>query len=268
MYEHANAVAAAIADSPPAKPYRILHAIESAFRGSSAGEAELGYVGASYFTLPAKDYPQYYQYQYASSGLDPVDANVNVPDGPPAAIELTKKTARLWKEWVNAGRSAGIESMAPIVAPNAAWKPHSKRFPPTRHEYYDFNSSFYSLARFEATYGGAIAFDAPPHFFLTGGSGRGYQRFIEQAIRWGDDQAIRTTMLVSPYPNRRNFSNDTKTFAGVLAARGALPSEWAVDDYENVKANDARAMGPETRENTVTNVALWLAQYAPVASCR
>lgn len=99
---------------------------------------------------------------------------------------------------MQAGRSVGIASITPIVAPNAAWKPHSRIFPPTSREYYDLNSSFYDLARFEASYGGGIALDTPPNFFLSGGSGRGYQRFVEQAIRWGNAQGIRTTDWFHP----------------------------------------------------------------------
>ena len=265
LYEHANAIASAIADSPPSNPYAILNAIESIFSGTGPGEAELGYVGANYFTLPAKSYPAYYRYQYVGSGLSPNAANVNVPDRPPWAIKFDPRNVGKWKLWVHAGRSVGIASMAPVVAPNAAWKPHSRIFPPTRREYYDLNSSFYDLARFEASYGGGIALDTPPYFFLTGGSGRGYQRFIEQAIRWGDAHGIRTTVLVSPYPNRRAFSHDTKEFVSVLVAHGAIPTEWAVDDYENTNPNDARAMGPDMRPNTTTNVGLWLAEHAPVA---
>jgi hypothetical protein len=237
------------------------------FSSAGPGEAELGYVGASYFTLPAKKYRSYYQYQYVGSGLNPTAANVDVPDRPPRAIEFDRANVRAWRVWVQAGRSVGISSMAPIVAPNAAWKPHDPIFPHTRHEYYDLNGSFYDLARFEAQYGGGIALDTPPRFFLTGGSGRGYQRFIEQAIRWGNARRIRTTVLVSPYSTRRTFLDDTNRFVNVLVAHGAIPTEWAVDDYENTNANDARAMGPETRANTVTNVALWLAAHAPVSSC-
>ncbi|MBV8531458.1 MAG: hypothetical protein JO104_09085 [Candidatus Eremiobacteraeota bacterium] len=157
--------------------------------------------------------------------------------------------------------------MAPIVAPNAAWRPHSRIFPPTRREYYDLNSSFYDLARFEALYGGGIALDTPPNFFLGGGSGPGYKGFIEQAIRWGNAHGIRTTVLVSPYPNRRGFSRDTEAFVNVLVTHEAMPTEWAVDDYENTNPNDARAMGPDTRANTMTNVGLWLALHAPVYRC-
>jgi hypothetical protein len=264
LYEHANAIASAIAESPPSNPYAILKAIETVFSGTGPGEAELGYVGANYFTLPAKNYPAYYQYQYVASGLAPNAANVNVPDRPPSAITFDRRNVRAWKMWVQAGRSVGITSMAPIVAPNAAWRPHSRLFPPTRREYYDLNSSFYDLARFEASYGGGIALDTPPNFFLTG---RGYQGFIEQAIQWGNAHGIRTTVLVSPYPTRRAFSHDTKEFVNVLVAHDAIPTEWAVDNYENTNPNDARAMGPETRVNTTTNVGLWLALHAPVYGC-
>jgi hypothetical protein len=267
LYEHANAITSAIADSPPSSPYEILNAIETIFNRSGPGEAELGYVGANYFTLPAKHYPAYYRYQYVGSGLNPNAANVNVPDRPPGAIKFDRGNVRTWKLWVQAGRSVGILSMAPIVAPNAAWKPHSRIFPPTRREYYDLNSSFYDLARFEASYGGGIALDTPPKFFLGGGSGPGYQRFIEQAIRWGNAHDIRTTVLVSPYPTRRAFSHDTKEFVNVLVANGAIPTEWAVENYENTNPNDGRAMEPDTRANTTTNVGLWLALHAPVYGC-
>ncbi len=263
LYEHATAIAAAIADSPPSKPYLILNTIENVFAGTGPGEAELGLVGSNYFTLPANSNPEYYQYQYIASGLAPDSANVNVPYKPASAIKFDRKNVRAWERWVQAGRSVGVTSMAPIVAPNAAWKPHSPIFPPTRREYYDLNSSFYDLARFEASYGGAIAFDTPSDFFLAGGSGPGYQRFVEQAIRWGNAHGLRTTVLVSSL-TRKTFTEDTKTFVHLLAAHGAVPSEWAVDNYENTDPNDADAMGPETRRNTTTNVALWLARHAPV----
>lgn len=263
LYEHANAVGAAIADSPASNPYAILNAIESVFSGTGPGEAELGYVGAEYFTLPPTSYPAYYQYLYVVSGLNPSDANVNLPVRP-RSIRYDPGNVRSWKRWVEAARTVGIVTMAPIVAPNAAWRAHSRKYPPKRAQYYDFTSAFYDLARFQALYGRAIAFDTPPHFFLQGGSGAGYQRFIEQAIRWGNERRIRTTVLISPYPNRRAFLRDTKEFVAVLGAHDAIPSEWSVDDYENTNANDAPAMGPDTRANTVTNVALWLALHAPV----
>jgi hypothetical protein len=263
LYEHGNAIAAAIADSPPSNPYGILTSIENVFAGTGPGEAELGYVGANYFTLPASGYPGYYQYQYVASGLSPNAANVNVPYKPAGAITFDRKNVEAWEKWVLAGRSAGIATMAPIVAPNLAWKPGSPIFPPTRRDYYDINSAFYDLTRFEATYGGAIAFDAPADFFLAGGSGPGYREFIEQAIRWGNARGIRTTMLVSNL-NRATFSEDTEKLVDVLSAHGAVPSEWSVDDYEDTDANDAAAMGPDTTPNTTTEVALWLAVHAPV----
>jgi hypothetical protein len=264
LYEHGVAVASAIADSPASKPYSILNSIETVFSGTGPGEAELGFVGPNYFTLPAGSYPQYYQYQYAKSGLNPNAANVNVPFKPPSAIAFSPANVRAWKIWVRAGRSAGIASMAPVVAPNAVWERGNPIFPATRREYYDLNSPFYRLSRFEASYGGGIAFDSPPKFFLTGGSGPGYQGFIEQAIRWGNAHGVRTTVLVSPYSGRGSFTEDTETFVSTLASHNAVPSEWAVDDYENTNPNNANAMGPDTIANTTTNVALWLASNAPV----
>jgi hypothetical protein len=264
LYEHATAIAAAIAGIPASNPYALLQAIESVFGGTGPGEAELGFTGWNYFTLPAVDYPSYYQSQYVKSGLSPDAANVNVPYKPPSAIRFDRKNVRAWEQWVQAARSVGIATMAPIVAPNAAWQPNNPIFPPTRREYYDLSSSFYALSRFEATYGGAIAFDSPPDFFLAGGSGPGYQRFIEQAIRWGNARGLRTTVLISPYSGRATFAQDTKELIDVLLANDAVPTEWAVDNYENTDPNDANAMGPDTLVNATTQVGLWLVNHAPV----
>ena len=264
LYEHATAIATAITDGPPSKPYAILSAIESVFGGTGPGEAELGLLGSNYFTLPASGYPGYYQYQFVNSGLSPDAANVNVPYRPASAIKFDRKNVQAWEAWVQAGKSVGIASMAPVIAPNAAWKRGSPIFPPTRREYYDLNSSFYDLARFEALYGGGIALDTPSDFFLEGGSGPGYQRFIEQAIRWGTAHGLRTTVLVSPYATRRSFTEDTEKFVRMLLASRAVPTEWAVDDYEVTRPNDAKAMGPDTHRNTTTEVGLWLADHAPV----
>src|ERR1700685_4630686 len=140
LYEHATAIGAAISDSPPSNPYAILNDIENVFSGTGPGEAELGLLGSNYFTLPAGSYSGYYQYQYVNSGLNPSAANVDVPYKPASAIKFDRKNVEAWKAWVQAGRSVGIASMAPIVAPNAAWKPNSPIYPPTRREYYDLDS--------------------------------------------------------------------------------------------------------------------------------
>ena len=71
LYEHANAVVAA--EHPPS----IIQAIESVFTGTGPGQAELGQVGANYFTLPPSY--GYYQAVYIQNGLHPSEANVNTP---------------------------------------------------------------------------------------------------------------------------------------------------------------------------------------------
>ena len=71
LYEHANAVVAA--EHPPS----IIQAIESVFTGTGPGQAELGQVGANYFTLPPSY--GYYQEQYINHGLSPSETNVNTP---------------------------------------------------------------------------------------------------------------------------------------------------------------------------------------------
>jgi len=263
LYEHANAVIAA--EHPPS----IIRAIERTFTGTGSGQAELGQVGANYFTLPPSY--GYYQAVYLQDGLHPAEANVNTPhDGVPRK-ELQKYEKR-WKEYVDAARTVGIESVAPIVGPNDPKEPK-------RGNHVFATNPYYALERYEALYGKAMAFDVPPNFFLTGGSGRGYQKFIIQAIQWGNAHGLRTTMLLSPYPwpynshgkpdrfrqfTNNTFSRDTQTFVRRLTREQAIPSQWAVDNYEDPYPHDVPAVVPETVRNTTTEVGLWLARNAPV----
>jgi hypothetical protein len=263
LYEHANAVIAA--EQPPS----ILRAIERTFAGTGSGQAELGQVGANYFTLSPKY--GYYKDVYIRHGLHPAEANVNTPhDGVPRK-EL-QKYERRWKKYVDAARTVGIESVAPVVGPNDPKEPK-------RGNHVFATKPYYALERYEALYGKAMAFDVPPNFFLTGGSGRGYQKFIIQAIQWGNEHGLRTTMLLSPYPwpdnshgqpdrfrqfTNNTFSRDTQTFVRRLSEAQAVPSEWAVDNYEDPYPHDVPAVVPETVRNTTTEVGLWLARNAPV----
>jgi hypothetical protein len=263
LYEHANAISAA------EKSPGVLRAIEKAFIGTGPGEAELGQVGWNYFTLPPSY--GYYQSVYEHNGLSPSEANVNTPSDSAGPGQL-KQDLKQWKEYVDAARTVGIESVAPVVAPNAANEPKLG-------ENVFATNPFYALERDEALYGKAIAFDVPPNFFLSGGSGPGYEKFIVQAIRWGNAHGLRTTMLLSPYPWPTNsngrletfrqftdntFSHDTQDFVRRLMNEHAVPSEWAVDNYEDTYPDDAPAMVPETVQTTTSEVGLWLAKNAPV----
>ncbi len=263
LYEHANAISAA--ENPPT----ILRDIERVFSGTGPGEAELGQVGWNYFTLPPSY--GYYQEQYIQNGLRPSEANVNTPSDSAGPGQLEEDLTQ-WREYVDAARTVGIESVAPVVAPN---DPNE----PKLGENVFATNPFYALERGEALYGKAIAFDVPPNFFLSGGSGPGYEKFIVQAIQWGNAHGLRTTMLLSPYPWPTNsagqletfrqftdntFSRDTQDFVSRLVEEHAVPSEWAVDNYEDTYPHDAPAMVPETARNTTTEVGLWLARNAPV----
>jgi len=263
LYQHANAIGAA------QKPRGLLGAIEQVFSGTGPGQAELGQVGWNYFTLPPSY--GYYQSMYIQNGLSPSEANVNTPSDSAAPGQL-QEDLKQWKLYVDAARTVGIESVAPVVAPNDPSEPKLG-------EHVFATNPFYALERGEALYGKAIAFDVPPNFFLTGGSGPGYEKFIVQAIQWGNSHGLRTTVLLSPYPWPTNsagkletfhqftgntFSRDSQDFVNLLQEANAIPSEWAVDNYEDTYPHDAPAMVPETVRNTTTEVGLWLARNAPV----
>ena len=261
--ERGNAISAA--ENPPS----ILRAIERVFRGTGPGEAELGQVGWNYFTLPPSY--GYYQQQYIENGLHPSEANVNTPSDSAIPGQLDEDLKQ-WREYVDAAGTVGIESVAPIVAPNDPSEPKLG-------EIVFATNPFYALERGEALYGKAIAFDVPPHFFLTGGSGPGYEKFIVQAIQWGNVHGLRTTVLLSVYPWPTNadgqletfdqftdntFSRDTEIFVRRLVEEHAVPSEWAVQSNEDTSRSDAPATTNETALLIPTEVGLWLAENAPV----
>lgn len=263
LYEHANAI-----DAAQTQP-GLLNLIEQVFRGTGRGQAELGQVGWNYFTLPPSY--GYYQSLYLQNGLGPSEANVNTPSDSAAPGQLEEDVEQ-WKLYVDAARTVGIESVAPVVGPNDPSEPKLG-------DNVFATNPFYELEREEALYGKAIAFDVPPNFFLTGGSGPGYEKFIVQAIQWGNAHGLRTTMLLSPYPwptsaagqletfrefTGNTFERDTREFVSRLLEGHAVPTEWSVDNYEDTYPQDGPAMVPETVRNTSTAVGLWLARNAPV----
>jgi hypothetical protein len=249
LYQHGTAIAAAIS------PKNVLKSIVRTFAHTGPGQAELGWVGADYFTDNAEQFPSYYQAQFILNGLRPSEANVDTPD---------QFDMKAWRKYVDSARSVGILTVAPIVAPNVPKEPRT-----------DFSTNpFYKDARQAALYGGAIAFDTPPVFYLEGGSGAGYQTFIKEAIRWANLHKLRTTVLLSPYLSPQTFLQDTQKFIAELAKDPlTIPTEWSVDDYANTDPNanpytDRNAgyyMGPDTLLNTTAQIGLWVVRNAPVS---
>ena len=156
LYQHANAIYAA--QQNPG----LLEDIERVFRRTGHGPAELGQVGWNYFTLPPSY--GYYQSLYLQNGLSPSEANVNTPSDSAAPGQLEEDVEQ-WKQYVDAARTVGIETVAPIVGPNDPAEPKLG-------ENVFATNPFYELEREEALYGKAMAFDVPPNFFLNGGAGQ------------------------------------------------------------------------------------------------
>ena len=82
---------------------------------------------------------------------------MNTPSdtAPPGQLQ---KDLKLWREYVDAAGTVGIESVAPVVGPN---DPNE----PKLGDHVFATNPYYALERGEALYGKAIAFDVPPNFF-------------------------------------------------------------------------------------------------------
>jgi len=117
LYEHNNAIVAA--EHPPS----ILQAIESVFTGTGPGQAELGQVGANYFTLPPSY--GYYQAVYIQNGLHPTEANVNTPSDSVPPKQLQKALKLCGSTWTRPELPVSqplLRSRAPMAGTNQNWR--------------------------------------------------------------------------------------------------------------------------------------------------
>jgi hypothetical protein len=219
-------------------------AIEKNFAASSGSIAELNYATpdtvSTYFS-------GLFTQEYTGLGFDPNSANVNVENVPQTAAGYAG-----WVAYVNAARSYGMATVAPVYSPNGV-NPIGRWSDPA-----------YATMRQMALYGGAIALDTPPGYFF--GQSAAYQQFAIDEIKWGVANGLRVSVIVSPGYGNTTFLANTQALVAFLENAGALPTQWDVENYDvGVPANYPNDIGSETQTNTIANVALWLANNAPTA---
>jgi hypothetical protein len=230
-------------------------AINEAFDGTGGGIAELGEFSPSWFSSVWKAL-------YTSQGFHPQAANVNVNTGNFNAQFSAADLAR-FDSFLTAAKGHGMSNYAPVVTPNGGKEPLT------------WSAPFWDNARKAALNGGGIAIDAPPAYVF--GRGPAYLAFIEDEIRWGTSNKLRTAYIVSPYSDGSQFLAHTQNLVRALTASHALPTEWDVENYEADKAAAAKDMATTAdhpdQPNPIATVALWLAEHAQtdrrsVASCQ
>jgi len=237
LYQHTNAIVSAVHDGS-------LPAIVRNFRGTGGGEAELPFIAEH----ADQWFHTWFRNMFQDRGLRPTDANVNFSDytkfNDPAFFQS-------WQAYVDAARSVGIKTVAPLFTPN------------TLFQHIDtFEDPIWNGLRKAALYGGALGFDAPPHFFFQ--REQRYRDFVIEEVRWTRRHNLRATVLISPNVSRQNFLSDTKQYVQALKDADAIPTNWVVENYEaKTPYHWPNVVGREDQPDTVTSIALWLADNLP-----
>jgi YD repeat-containing protein len=182
-------------------------------------------------------------------GFGPVECNVNLGDYTDANSLST------FEQFVSIGESYGLQNFAPVFSPNnLTWDLSS------------FLDPAWSYIRSDALLGRGLAIDAPPSFYENCGSLTSeYEKFTQQEIKWGISNGLRVSVIISPDGSGTNFLADTEQFVESLVDAGAVPTQWDVENYDvNVPSNYPNVVGSESTPDTIANVALWVADNAPI----
>lgn len=145
------------------------------------------------------------------------------------------------KTYVDAARTYGLQKVAIVFTPNSG-----------QYASYPFEDPRWTCAREIAKYGGAIAIDAPPHFYLN--QPAGYRTFVEQEIRWAKDNGVKQYYILSPNASGEKFFDEAKQTIATLAGSG-LPSNFVFETYDIHRGDMANQVGSETEPDTVAGVA-------------
>lgn len=141
------------------------------------------------------------------------------------------------KSSVNAMFAVGAKNYAVVSSPNCGTEDFSQPFA---------TGDFWVNVRAMALYGGGITMDTAPGLFFnhqntsqTGDSNvsTAYPDMIAQMIRWGNQQGLRTTVILPTNAQTGtdqfddNYLNAAMTEIDYLRANDAIPSEFVVEQY-------------------------------------
>ncbi len=235
-----------------------LPAVAATFTAPPESMAELNIFDAGFFT---GDWVTHIR----RNGFSPSVVTVNT-DGTDHVPPLPAERVVNFKRFVDEGRAAGLKVVAPFITPNS-----------TISVAHPFADPWWDRPREMALYGGGVAFDAPPAYFLVQrppGEIAAYQLFIADALAWAHSHQLYTIMVMSPRFDRGRFQEDAQAMYRELLRRAALPDAWVVENYDLGSPPSASAplgfpsfgtpMAPDSNPETQAGVALWFAGHARI----
>jgi hypothetical protein len=250
-----------------------LTAIAKNFQGTGPAVAELGLFHRGFFTNE-------WRTNITAPGFAPNTAVINIPlTTNPAVPGFSNDDLGLFKAFVDEGRLAGVKVIAPVASPNMTGGVGPAGDAGTLAVARPWLDPWWDNVRTAALYGGGIAIDAPPAFYLHGLPDavqvKAYQVFAQAQLAWAAQNKLAAFVIVSPFHDPGLLMQNAQRQYRMLLAGGALPTGWVVENYNTcgppypnacVKTDaafDAPA-GPETKFGSAASVALWFARFAKV----
>ena len=232
-----------------------LPAVEHVFGNSRNCIAEVNIFDAGFFKTEWVDHIRH-------NGFDPSTVTVNI-DASEHPDPIPAERVSNFERFVDEGRQEGVQIVAPFVSPNGSMSVSHK-----------FADPWWDRQREMALYGGGIAFDSPPAFFLyqrPPAEIAAYQTFTADALVWAHSHNLYAVMVLSPRFDGGHFLQNARRVYEILLARQALPDAWVIENYDadptlspTKLPSFGTPMAPDSQPETQAGVALWFARYAKV----
>ena len=270
VYEHANGMASLTS----AQRSAIWQTWAKTGIGANGAGQAVGEVGG--FTPVPPGYTAYFGGQYPNEVVMNIITGSGDGSGTYTAVSTDAKPGTIYKGYftatdlttietaITAANAAGAGNVAVVLTPNGGGEDLDDPFA---------TSPAWANARAAALFGGGIALDVPPSYWVARGAQ--YQQFITQMVAWGVSKHIRVAEIVSPYAvsadaagNTGNqgfdpyFAANTQLLYSSQSSVGSFPTQWIVENYGNPGStgNDVQT---DTTPNSLNAVALYLAGLTP-----
>lgn len=240
----------------------------------AAADGTVAEVGGS--TIEAPGYLQFFGGRY------PFEVNMNAlasGDGTESySSPVGAEPGHVYGDYVSAAGLASLErqicgavrhgarSVAVVMTPNGGGEDLADGFAA---------APFWANVRTAALFGGGIGLDVPPTYWVLRGAG--YQAQVARMVAWANANGLRSSLIVSPYAEKPDaaghsgacgydpaFMQNTRRLVADLAKAGALPTQWAVENYGAAgpacgSENDVAGTGVAGDPGSLDSVALSLA---------
>ena len=238
-------------------------------QGQSVGEVgEFNPVDAGYLSYFGGQYPLEVNMNVTVSGSYTAGAG----DAHPGQVyggQVSASDQAAIETATTAAIGAGARTVAYFLTPNGGTEDLDDPFA---------TAPFWAPGRTLALFGGGLALDVPPSYWVARGAA--YQSMVSQMVAWDNAHHLRTSFVLSPYalsPDAAgnsgncgrdpNFEANARVVVAYLQAAGTMPTQWIVEPYGPVGTGcgTENDIGVDGTPNSINSVALFLARTTTLA---